>query len=184
MNNYMPERRYLWVLGVPVLLALVALFVLGGDTNLDIEVRYEGIVVKSSTGDDVLLGIVTASAPGLMAPADKEKLDNMGGAAPRSAPMRKLHPVAAFDEWSVVTLPPPPSTTTLEVVARACQLARIWYGIGSVFETAMVSVAGIPSAGVHVGAGTVNLTVKAADPRLILSNGGMGDVAVGRVECY
>ena len=182
MSRRLPNRRYLWVLSIPFIIGLVALFVLGGETNLDTESRPDGIAIKSSTGDDILLATVTDAAPGLMGPRDKAKLDSLNSAP--SAPMRKLHPAGNFTEWDLVTLPPPPSTTTLEVLGRACQLARIWYGVGVDFETVLVGLAGIPPAGALVGSGTVSVRVRAVDPHLILSNEGAISVAVGRIGCY
>ena len=182
MSNRLPSRRYLWILSIPFIIGLVALFALGGDTNLDTEPRPDGIVIKSSTGDDVLIGTVTDAAPGLMGPRDKAKLDSLSSAP--SAPMRKLHPAGTFTEWDLVTLPPPPSTTTLEVLGRACQLARIWYGIGVDFETVLVGLAGIPPAGALVGDGTVRLRLIAVDPHLMLSNESAVEVEVARIECF
>ena len=182
MASRLPTRRYLWVLSLPFIIGLLALFALGGETNLDSEARPDGIAIKSSTGDDVLLATVTNAAAGLMGPRDKAKLDSLSSAP--SAPMRKLHPAGNFTEWDLVTLPPPPSTTTLEVLGRACQLARIWYGVGVDFETVLVGLAGIPPAGALVGDGTVSIRVQIVDPRVILSNEGAVAVAVGRIDCH
>ena len=182
MSRRLPTRRYLWVLSLPFIIGLVGLFALGGETNLDTESRPDGIAIKSSTGNDILIGTVTNSAPGLMGPTDKAKLDSLRSAP--SAPMRKLHPAGNFTEWDRVTLPPPPSTTTLEVLGRACHLARIWYGVGVDFETVLVGLAGIPPAGALVGAGNANIRVVAVDPHIVLSNEGAVEVVVGRVDCH
>ena len=73
--NRLPPRRYTWILSVPFILALVALFTLSGSTNLDIDVTPTEVKIASSTGDDVTLVPATSDTPGLLSAQDKQKLD-------------------------------------------------------------------------------------------------------------
>ena len=71
----MKSRRYYALIAIPFILLLVALFVLGGETNLSVSLLPDRIDIVSSTGDDIEVPAATVTEAGVLSAADKVKLD-------------------------------------------------------------------------------------------------------------